>query len=143
MIAKIIAKEENRKKSIEKMIDFLTKIKIEGIHTNQSFLLKVLQNEHFVNATYNTKFIENNLNLILQKKGSIGSLEINEEATKKLRQEKNNKTPQVVINTNEQKEPKIKIKNVPGKIYENPKFLPGGDKYMLIEFEGWTHELTL
>ena len=88
MIAKIIAKEESRKKSIEKMIDFLTKIKIEGIHTNQSFLLKVLQNEHFVNATYNTKFIENNLNLILQKKGGIGSLEINEEATKKLRQEK-------------------------------------------------------
>ncbi|SVB90645.1 uncharacterized protein METZ01_LOCUS243499, partial [marine metagenome] len=134
MIAKIIAKEESREKSIEKMIDFLTEIKIEGIHTNQSFLLKVLQNEHFVNATYNTKFIENNLNLILQKKGSIGSLEINEEATKKLRQEKNNKTPQVVINKNEQKEPKIKIKNVPGKIYENPKFLPGGDKYMLIEF---------
>jgi len=31
-------------------------------------------------------------------------------------------------------QPKIKIKNVPGKIYENPKFLPGGDKYMLIEF---------
>jgi len=134
MIAKIIAKEESRKKSIEKMIDFLTKIKIEGIHTNQSFLLKVLQNEYFVNATYNTKFIENNLNLILQKKGGIGSLKVNEEATKKLRQEKNNKTPLVVINENEQKKPKIKIKNVPGKIYENPKFLPGGDKYMLIEF---------
>ena len=134
MIAKIIAKGESRKKSIEKMIDFLTKIKIEGIHTNQSFLLKVLQNEHFVNATYNTKFIENNLNLILQKKGNVGSLEINEEATKKLRQEKNNKAPQVIINEKEQNEPTIKIKNVPGKIYENPKFLPGGDKYMLIEF---------
>ena len=134
MIAKIIAKGESRKKSIEKMIDFLTKIKIEGIHTNQSFLLKVLQNEHFVNATYNTKFIENNLNLILQKKDNVGSLEINEEATKKLRQEKNNKAPQVIINEKEQNEPTIKIKNVPGKIYENPKFLPGGDKYMLIEF---------
>lgn len=134
MIAKIIAKGESRKKSIEKMIDFLTKIKIEGIHTNQSFLLKVLQNEHFVNATYNTKFIENNLNLILQKKGNVGSLEINEEATKKLRQEKNNKTSQIVINKNEQDGQKIKINHVPGKIYENPKFLPGGDKYMLIEF---------
>ena len=30
--------------------------------------------------------------------------------------------------------PKTKIKNVPGKIYDKPKFLPAGDKYMLIEF---------
>ena len=29
---------------------------------------------------------------------------------------------------------KTKIKNVPGKIYDKPKFLPAGDKYMLIEF---------
>ena len=29
---------------------------------------------------------------------------------------------------------KTKIKNVPGKIYDTPKFLPAGDKYMLIEF---------
>ena len=30
---------------------------------------------------------------------------------------------------------KIKyIKNIPGKIYDTPKFLPAGDKYMLIEF---------
>ena len=25
-------------------------------------------------------------------------------------------------------------KNLSGKIYKNPKFFPGGDKYMLIEF---------
>lgn len=91
------------------MIDFLTKIKIEGIHTNQSFLLKVLQNEHFVNATYNTKFIENNLNLILQK-DNVGSLEINEEATKKLRQEKNNKAPQVIINEKSKMNQQSKLK---------------------------------
>ena len=30
--------------------------------------------------------------------------------------------------------PKTKINNVPGKIYNTPKFLPAGDKYMLIEF---------
>ncbi len=29
---------------------------------------------------------------------------------------------------------KTKIKNIPGKIYDTPKFLPAGDKYMLIEF---------
>ena len=30
--------------------------------------------------------------------------------------------------------PKTKINNVPGKIYDTSKFLPAGDKYMLIEF---------
>ena len=34
------------------------------------------------------EFIENNLNLILQKRGDIGSLEVNVEATKKLRQQR-------------------------------------------------------
>ena len=29
---------------------------------------------------------------------------------------------------------KTKIRNIPGKIYDTPKFLPAGDKYMLIEF---------
>ena len=134
MIAKIIARGDSRKKSIENMIDFLKEIEIEGINTNQSFLSKVMQNENFVNANYNTKFIENNLNLFLEKKNGVGSLEVNEEATKKLRLEKNNKTPQIISNKNELDETKNIIKNVTGKIYENPKFLPGGDKYMLIEF---------
>ena len=29
---------------------------------------------------------------------------------------------------------KTKVRNIPGKIYDTPKFLPAGDKYMLIEF---------
>ena len=31
-------------------------------------------------------------------------------------------------------EVKIEVKNIQGKIYDTPKFLPAGDKYMLIEF---------
>ena len=93
-----------------------------------------MQNAKFVNANYNTKFIENNLNLFLEKKNGVESLEVNEEATIKLRSEKNNKTPQIISNKNELDEIKNIIKNVPGTIYENPKFLLAGDKYMLIEF---------
>ena len=47
-----------------------------------------MQNAKFVNANYNTKFIENNLNLFLEKKKGVESLVVNEEATIKLRSEK-------------------------------------------------------
>jgi 3-methylcrotonyl-CoA carboxylase alpha subunit len=135
MIAKVIAKGMDRKESIKNMIQFLKEIEIEGISSNKNFLLAVLQNENFVGANYNTKFIENNLNLFSQKKENISSLKINEEATKKLRQERINKPSQAVTSNNkDENETKISVKNVPGKIYEQPKFLPGGDKYMLIEF---------
>ena len=36
--------------------------------------------------------------------------------------------------TKTESEKRLKLKNIPGKIYDTPKFLPAGDKYMLIEF---------
>ena len=52
------------------MIQYLneSKLELEGINTNKSFLISVLQNESFENAIYNTKFIENNLSLFTEKK---------------------------------------------------------------------------
>ena len=135
MIAKVIAKGQDRKESINNLIQFLKEIEIEGINSNINFLLAVLQNEKFINANYNTKFIENNINLFSQKKENTSSIRVNEEATKKLRQQRINNTSQKLPGTNEsEKENKFSVKNIPGKIYEEPKFLPGGDKYMLIEF---------
>ena len=135
MIAKVIAKGQDRKESINNLIQFLKEIEIEGINSNINFLLAVLQNEKFINANYNTKFIENNINLFSQKKENTSSFRVNEEATKKLRQQRINNTSQKVPGTTEnEKENKFSVKNIPGKIYEEPKFLPGGDKYMLIEF---------
>ena len=134
MIGKIIAKGDDRKQSIQNMVQFLKGIEIEGINTNKTFLLAILQSEFFVEAGYNTKFIENNLSLFSKKIDSIGSLEINKEATKKLRLEKTSTVSQVIPNEDKEGELESKVINVPGKIYENPKFLIGGDEYMLIEF---------
>ncbi len=133
MIAKVIAKGKDRKESINNLIQFLKEIEIEGINSNINFLLAVLQNENFINANYNTKFIEKNINLFSQKKENTSSFRVNEEATNKLRKERINNTSKTGPGTNE-KENKFSVKNIPGKIYEQPKFLPGGDKYMLIEF---------
>ena len=45
MIAKVIAKGQDRKDSISNLIQFLKEIEIEGINSNINFLLEVLQNE--------------------------------------------------------------------------------------------------
>ena len=171
MIAKIIAKGENRYETIKKMKNFLESFEIDGIKTNKTFLIEVLKNKSFEEAKFNTKFIENNLSIFTKyeekkqdkkEKKEIKKQESNE--TKK--NENNNYTDKdvqafenIIFNTkkringqnytekdlkafknivspkDEIKEiPKTKIKNVPGKIYDKPKFLPAGDKYMLIEF---------
>ena len=63
MIAKIIAKGENRYETIKKMKSFLESFEIDGIKTNKTFLIEVLKNKSFEEAKFNTKFIENNLSI--------------------------------------------------------------------------------
>ncbi len=161
MIAKIISKSTNRTESINNMINFLKDLEIEGIKTNKSFLISVLQNKTFENADFNTKFIENNLTLFTERK------EINLKDKQKNKNNKQkysdkdvkafekiiSKTPKIkngqdytekdlkefeniVSSKNKKKktDEKTEVNNVPGKIYDIPKFLPAGDKYMLIEF---------
>ena len=162
MIAKIISKESTRSESINSMIKFLKEFEIEGINTNKSFLISVLQNKTFEEANFNTKFIENNLSAFIKKKEDI--LQTKQQDTNKINQEYSDKdvkafekiiakTPKsknaqgytekdlktfdnIVSSKNKKKESKIKteVKNIQGKIYDTPKFLPAGDKYMLIEF---------
>ena len=64
MIGKIIAHDITREDAINKLITFLKHIKIEGIKTNISFIISLLQNNSFKNNKHNTKFIENNLDLL-------------------------------------------------------------------------------
>ena len=171
MIAKIIAKGENRYETIKKMKSFLESFEIDGIKTNKTFLIEVLKNKSFEEAKFNTKFIENNLSIFTKyeekKQDKIEKKEIKkQESNETKKNENNNYTDKdvqafenIISNTkkringqnytekdlkafknivspkDEIKEiPKTKIKNVPGKIYDKPKFLPAGDKYMLIEF---------
>jgi len=162
MIAKIISKGSNRTESINNMVQYLKEFEIEGINTNKSFLISVLQNKTFEEANFNTKFIENNLASFVKKKEDI--LPIKKQDTAKSKQEYSDKdvksfekiiakTPKskngqdytekdlkafdnIVSSKDKKTETKVKteVKNVQGKIYDTPKFLPAGDKYMLIEF---------
>jgi len=162
MIAKIISKGSNRTESINNMVQYLKEFKIEGINTNKSFLISVLQNKTFEEANFNTKFIENNLASFVKKKEDI--LPIKKQDAAKSKQEYSDKdvkafekiiakTPKSkngqgytdkdlkafdnIVSSKDKKsktELKTEVKNVLGKIYDTPKFLPAGDKYMLIEF---------
>jgi len=162
MIAKIISKGSTRTESINSMIKFLKEFEIEGINTNKSFLISVLQNKTFEEASFNTKFIENNLSAFIKKKEDI--LQTKQQDTNKINQEYSDKdvkafekiiakTPKSkngqgytdkdlkafdnIVSSKDKKsktELKTEVKNVLGKIYDTPKFLPAGDKYMLIEF---------
>jgi len=163
MIAKIISKGSNRTESINSMVKYLKEFKIEGINTNKSFLISVLQNKTFEDANFNTKFIENNLASFINKKEDIVPTKQHQD-TSKVNQKYNDKdvkafekiiakTPKskngqgytdkdlkafenIVSSKTKTAENRVKpeVKNVPGKIYDTPKFLPAGDKYMLIEF---------
>lgn len=58
MIAKVIVHGKDRNESIAKMKSALSEFVISGIETNIDFLLKILDNENFVNNKYDTSFIE-------------------------------------------------------------------------------------
>ena len=58
MIAKVIVHGKDRNESIAKMKSALSEFVISGIETNIDFLLKILDNENFVDNEYDTSFIE-------------------------------------------------------------------------------------
>jgi len=160
MIAKIISKGATRDESIKNMIKYLKEFEIHGINTNKSFLISVLQNKNFEDANFNTKFIENNLTSIVKKKEEVLHSKKEDVKSKQEYSDKDikafekiiSKTPKmkngqgytdkdlkafekIVSSKNKiESEKKNEVKNNPGKIYDIPKFLPAGDKYMLIEF---------
>ena len=57
MIAKIIAFGTSRNEAIAKMKRALDECVIDGIDTNIDFLYKILEDEDFVNGTFDTSFI--------------------------------------------------------------------------------------
>lgn len=58
MIAKIIVHGKDRQESIQKMKSAVAELVVDGIQTNTDFILKILDNEKFINNKYDTSFIE-------------------------------------------------------------------------------------
>lgn len=61
MIAKIIVHAETRKDAILKMKRALEECVIDGIDTNIDFLLRIIDNEDFINGNFDTSFINKKL----------------------------------------------------------------------------------
>lgn len=61
MIAKLIVHSETREKAIESMLNALGKLRIKGVKTTIPFCKAVLTNKVFVNGTFNTSFIEKDM----------------------------------------------------------------------------------
>lgn len=59
MIAKIITFGTNRNEAISKMKRALEELVIEGVQTNQDFLLQIIRNPNFIRGNFDTSFIEN------------------------------------------------------------------------------------
>lgn len=58
MIAKVIVLGENRHEAIEKLKRLLSEMVISGIKTNQNFYLTILEDRGFLDATFNTDYLE-------------------------------------------------------------------------------------
>lgn len=58
MIAKIIVHGKDRQECIQKMKSAVAELVVDGIQTNADFILKILDNEKFINNKYDTSFIE-------------------------------------------------------------------------------------
>ena len=59
MIAKIIAYDTTRMKTIAKMIRAINEFHVEGIKTNKEFVLNILMSRGFYDGKYSTNFVEN------------------------------------------------------------------------------------
>ena len=58
MISKVIVLGENRHEAIEKLKRLLSEMVISGIKTNQNFYLTILEDQGFLDATFNTDYLE-------------------------------------------------------------------------------------
>ena len=65
MIAKIISHGDNRADAIVKLNNYLSEFEIAGITTNLNLLKKILNHKGFKKENFTTKFIEENLNELI------------------------------------------------------------------------------
>ncbi len=58
MIGKLIVHKRSRREAIGAMLQALTELQIEGIHTTAQFHKKILTHSAFVDASIDTTFVE-------------------------------------------------------------------------------------
>ena len=61
MIVKIITFGVNRNEAISKMKRALEELVIDGVQTNQDFLLKIIRNPNFIRGNFDTSFVESEI----------------------------------------------------------------------------------
>lgn len=67
LISKLIVWARTREEAIARMRRALNAYKITGIKTSIPFLARIMENEDFIKGKYNTHFIENNFEKLMQK----------------------------------------------------------------------------
>ena len=75
MISKLIAWAETREEAIQRMKRALYNYKITGIKTSMKFLERIMDTPDFKNGMYNTHFIEENYDFLMQKEEYEGDNE--------------------------------------------------------------------
>lgn len=75
MISKLIVWGNNRQEAIDRMRRALYAYKITGIKTNLAFLDRVFQAKAFVDGKYDTHFIDENIDFLMQKEDMRGNVE--------------------------------------------------------------------
>ncbi len=75
MISKLIAWAETREEAIQRMKRALYNYKITGIKTSMRFLERIMETPDFVKGQYNTHFIEENFDFLMDKKEYEGDNE--------------------------------------------------------------------
>jgi acetyl-CoA carboxylase biotin carboxylase subunit len=75
MISKLIAWAETREEAIQRMKRALYNYKITGIKTSMRFLERIMETPDFVKGQYNTHFIEENFDFLMNKREYEGDNE--------------------------------------------------------------------
>lgn len=71
LIAKLICWSEDRVTAISRMKRALSEFQISGVSSNISFLSKILENEKFLNGSYDINFIESEIDSLLSSPTNI------------------------------------------------------------------------
>jgi acetyl-CoA carboxylase biotin carboxylase subunit len=75
MISKLVVWGSDRREAIARMVRAIDEYKLTGVKNSLNFIRRVMLAEDFAKGNYNTKFIEQNLDFLLQKPESDETLE--------------------------------------------------------------------